>query len=313
MSKTWTYFVTIMFLEETHTVLSLEKLCEDHGQTYHWSSDQKSYLFKKGKRIDYNISNYVSFVLTDLSTSSCTTSTSSSSSSSSQDSVFDFSRYIENPVHERNESTNEKLWRNPLLKRKQKYKWRTRRSTKRSIARLAELTGGFQKNLVDESRPSESRRNPASKDQDASSSSRELSIGSRAKVESDSVKHSVYTHFAKDPNCDTCLKTKITRTSCRRRAGTVVPKEEICGYLLTADHNILSGESESRYNHRKVLDVQDLTAQWLQSYPCKRKTSKKTQKSLMKFLEPTRKSKVIYTDNSLEFGKSCTSTSHRSE
>ena len=44
-------------------------------------------------------------------------------------------------------------------------------------------------------------------------------------------------------------------------------------------------------------------------------------KSLQKFLEPTRKPKVIYTDNSLEFGKSCeelswnhcTSTPHRSE
>ena len=41
----------------------------------------------------------------------------------------------------------------------------------------------------------------------------------------------------------------------------------------------------------------------------------------MKFLEPTRKPKVIYTDNSMEFGKSCeelsrnrcTSTPHRSE
>ena len=41
----------------------------------------------------------------------------------------------------------------------------------------------------------------------------------------------------------------------------------------------------------------------------------------MKFLEPTEKPKVIYTDNSLEFGKSCeelswnpcTSTPHRSE
>ena len=54
---------------------------------------------------------------------------------------------------------------------------------------------------------------------------------------------------------------------------------------------------------------------------CKAKTSQETQKSLMKFLEPTRKPKVIYTDNSLEFGKSCdelswnqcTSTPHRSE
>ena len=45
------------------------------------------------------------------------------------------------------------------------------------------------------------------------------------------------------------------------------------------------------------------------------------QKNLMKFLEPTRKPKVIYTDNSLEFRKfceelswnHCTSTPHRSE
>ena len=51
------------------------------------------------------------------------------------------------------------------------------------------------------------------------------------------------------------------------------------------------------------------------------KTSKETQRSLQKFLEPERKPKVIYTDNSLEFGKACedlswnhcTSTPHRSE
>ena len=67
--------------------------------------------------------------------------------------------------------------------------------------------------------------------------------------------------------------------------------------------------------------VQDLATQWLQSYPCKTKTSQETQKSLPKFLEPTRKPKVIYTDNSLEFGKvcedlswnHCTSTPHRSD
>ena len=39
-------------------------------------------------------------------------------------------------------------------------------------------------------------------------------------------KHSIYTHFAKDPNCDICLKTKITRASCRR-AGIVVPKADL--------------------------------------------------------------------------------------
>ena len=140
-------------------------------------------------------------------------------------------------------------------------------------------------------------------------------------MEQGSGKHSIYTHFPKDPNCDICLKTKITSASCRRRTGTVVPRAEIFGGLLTADHNILSEGSESRNNHRYAVVVQDLATQWLQSYPCKTKTSQETQKSLMKFLEPTRKPKVIYTDNSLESGKSCeeltwnhcTSTPHRSE
>ena len=67
--------------------------------------------------------------------------------------------------------------------------------------------------------------------------------------------------------------------------------------------------------------VQDLATQWIQSYPCKAKTSQETEKNLQKFLEPTRKPKVIYSDKSLEFGKShedlswnhCTSTPHRSE
>ena len=67
--------------------------------------------------------------------------------------------------------------------------------------------------------------------------------------------------------------------------------------------------------------VQDLATQWIQAYPCKTKTSQETHISLQKFLEPDRKPKVIYTDNSLEFGQACedpswnhcTSTAHRSE
>ena len=67
--------------------------------------------------------------------------------------------------------------------------------------------------------------------------------------------------------------------------------------------------------------VQDWATQWIQSYPCKTKTSQETQRSLQKFLEPNRKPKVIYTFNSLVFGKACedlswnhcTSTPHRSE
>ena len=102
-------FMTIMLLEETPADLSLGKLCEDHGKTYRWTSGQKPHLTKKGKRIDCNISNYVPFVVLGSSASSSSTPTPTSSTSSSQDSVFDVSRYTENPAPERSGSTSEEL------------------------------------------------------------------------------------------------------------------------------------------------------------------------------------------------------------
>ena len=52
-----------MLLENTPTVLSLGKLCEDHGFSHQWSSGQKPHLIKNGRRIDCNISNNVPFVV----------------------------------------------------------------------------------------------------------------------------------------------------------------------------------------------------------------------------------------------------------
>ena len=51
-------------------------------------------------------------------------------------------------------------------------------------------------------------------------------------MEQGSRKHSVDAHFPKDPNCEICLKTKITSASCRRRTGTVVPEWDFLGDLL---------------------------------------------------------------------------------
>ena len=93
------------------------------------------------------------------------------------------------------------------------------------------------------------------------------------------------------------------RAPCRRRNGGTVLRAENFGDLITADHKVLSESCESPNNHRYAIVVQDLATQWIQSYPCKTKTSQETQRSLQKFLEPDRKPKVIYTDNSLEFGK----------
>ena len=163
-------------------------------------------------------------------------------------------------------------------------------------------------------------RLPEHRDSHASSS-HELSLEPTSTRSVDLGEHSVDTHFPKDRNCEICQRTKITRAPCRRRIGRVVPRAENFGDLITADHKVLSESCESRNNHRYAIVVQDLATQWIQSYTCKTKTSQETQRSLQKFLEPDRKPKVIYTDNSLEFGKvcedlswnHCSSTPHRSE
>ena len=189
-------FVTVMLLEETPAVLSLGKLCEDHVYTYHWTSGQKPHLTKNGKKIYCKISNYVPFVVPGLSTSSSTTPTPSSSSSSLQDSVI----RTENPAAERSEITSEE---SPGT------------ASSELLQDVPEWLQDFKENLVDKN---------AQPHQHSSSSSRELPMESRGKVVAGPGKH--YSHFPKLRNCDICFRTKITRASCRRRTGTVVPKAE---------------------------------------------------------------------------------------
>ena len=104
------------------------------------------------------------------------------------------------------------------------------------------------------------------------SSSHEASLEPIFKRCEDLGKHSVYTHFPKDRNCEICKRTKITRAPCRRRNGEAVPRAVNFGDLITADHKVLSDNCESRNNHRYAVVVQDLATQWIQAYPCKNKT-----------------------------------------
>ena len=97
----------------------------------------------------------------------------------------------------------------------------------------------FRESLVDD-------RVPEHRDSHTSSS-HELSLEPIRSV--DLGKHSVKTHFPKDRNCEICQRTKITRASCRRRIGRVVPRAEYFGNLITAKHKVLSEGCESRNNH----------------------------------------------------------------
>ena len=153
----------------------------------------------------------------------------------------------------------------------------------------------FRENFVDDEVP-EHRDSHAS-------FSHEVSLEPTFKRREDFGKHSVYTDFPKDRNCEICQRTKITTAPCRRNGGAV-PRVENFGDLITAAHKVLSENCESRNNPRYAAVVQDLATQWIQSYPCKTKTSQEKPRSLQKFLEPDRKPKVIYTDNSWEFWQS---------
>ena len=43
-------FVTLVLLEDTPAVLSLEKLCKELGFCYHWTSGHKPHLVKNGRK-----------------------------------------------------------------------------------------------------------------------------------------------------------------------------------------------------------------------------------------------------------------------
>ena len=119
------------------------------------------------------------------------------------------------------------------------------------------------------------------------SSSHELSLEPMFKRREDLGKHSVYTHFPRDRNCEICQRTNITRAQCRRRIGGAVPRAENLGDLITADHKVLSDNCESRNNHRYAVVVQDLATEWIQAYPCKQKLYKKPREACKSSWSPT--------------------------
>ena len=134
----------------------------------------------------------------------------------------------------------------------------------------------FRENLVED-------RVPEHRDSHASSS-HESSLEPTLARSADLGKHSVYTHFTKDRNCEICQRTKITRSPCRRRIGGAVPRAENFGDVITANHKVLSKDCESRNNHRYAVVVHDLATQWIQSYPCKTKNFTGNSKKLAKVL-----------------------------
>ena len=63
-------FLTMEVLDDTPAVLSLGKLCDEHGCSYEWINGQKPHLIENGIRIQCHTENFVPIVVLGLSTSS---------------------------------------------------------------------------------------------------------------------------------------------------------------------------------------------------------------------------------------------------
>ena len=242
--KEFDIFLTMRVLEDTPAVLSLGKLCDEHGYSYEWINCQKPHLIKNGIRIQCNTENIVPIVVPGLSTSSSSsvpsstsmtpsrqeidhptsTSPNMTSSTVSSDSVTRQAREdlsgIElchvNMLNGKNGET--RLPSQPKIQNQIKNEdpEKERRDPFRSD--IPEWLQEFIENLVDD-------RVPERRDSHASSS-HEPSLEPMPTRSADLGKHSVYTHFPEDRNCEICQRTKITRAPCRRRIGGAVPRGE---------------------------------------------------------------------------------------
>ena len=175
------------------------------------------------------------------------------------------------PVHQANQKFQKTNKKETMIERGHPLSADSGRASSEIPERLQEFRG----NLVDDEIPE--------KGDFHASSSHEVSLEPTLSRSVDLGKQSVYINFPKDRNCEICQRTKITRAPCRRRNGGAVPRAENFGDLIIADHKVLSERNESRNNHRYAVVVQDFATQWIQSYPCKTKTSQETQRSLQKF------------------------------
>ena len=151
------------------------------------------------------------------------------------------------------------------------------------------------------------------------SSSHEVSLEPTSGKNEDLGKQSVYTHGSKLQGLrleDAMAEPSFVRAPFRRRNGGAVLRAENFGDLITANHKVLSETIFDMPSCGKTRPPNGSSR-----IRAKQKLLRKHKGTCKSFLESVRKSNVIYTDNSLEFGKACedlswnhcTSTPHRSE
>ena len=170
-------FVSVQLFEDTPAVLSLGKLCEEHGYTYEWASGQKPHLTKQGKKILFKTEKFIPLVVPGLSSNS---GTSSSSTSLPQDS----SSTSSSPATERSDDQAPGNWRDSPKTKTNFNKRDNNRPSGDRLRDFPEWLAEFTENLEDTEVPATSH---ISHD---SGSERPTKVPSR--------KHIIFTHFPRD-------------------------------------------------------------------------------------------------------------------
>ena len=321
-------FLTMKVLENTPAVLSLGKLCDENGYSYEWINGRKPHLIKK-TGFGYNAARRTSFLFWFQACQRVLPPVLILQLQWHLQDRRGIVLYLlqarlllqrqQHQVIVRLEKGSKRKWyfssacvqfqcwwengdtcclpwiqsraRSPSQPKTSKKPNKKESQTEREdplYSEIPEWLQEFRENLVDDEIPLQGGSH--------ASSSHEPSLEPTTKRREDLGKHSVYTHFSKDRNCEICKRTKITRAPCRRRNGEAVPRAVNFGDLTTAQITKFSVKIVNLETHRYAIVVQDLASQWIQSYPCKTNTSQERQRSLQKFLEPVRKPEVIYTD-----------------
>ena len=196
-------------LENRPAVLSLGKLCDENGFSYEWIHGQKPHLIKNGIQIPCNSENFFPIVVPGLSSSSSgSTSTSKtpskqeSHSSSSSSASSSSPTVSEIQIREREDEINSDISPVQVSTSVDDGSGQPDETTiergNSLNSEIPEWLQEFREILVDDEIPVHGDSH--------ASSSQEASLEPTFKRREDLGKHSVYTHFPKDRNCEVCKK-----------------------------------------------------------------------------------------------------------
>ena len=245
--------LTMKVLDNTPAVLSLGKLCDENGYSYEWISGQKPHLIKNGIRIPCNTENFVPIVVPGLSSSSSGSSSTSktpsrqeSHSSSSSSTSSSSPTVSEIKTRERGDQTESDI--SPVHVSTADDERSGRPDIDQAIKILKTIEKNHRKNRETRCWGNRETRYILKSRSGCKNSgeiwwmmkflnaetltpvpSHEVSLEPAFKRREDLCKHSVYTHFPKDRNCE--IKTKTSQETQRSLQKFLEPREETKSHL----------------------------------------------------------------------------------